>query len=198
MKKLVFGVGINDADYIVRKQINKISIWCPYYVVWYGMLKRCYSAEALNKRKTYIGCKVCDKWLMFSKFKIWMMSQNWKNKDLDKDIFRPGNKMYSPETCVFVEPKINSLMLNPKSLRGPCVKGVSFHKALNKFVARVSDRGLCKNLGVFNTEKEACNAYLVAKSNILLREAECNTDKKVSKGLMRHAELLLKEVVLCI
>ena len=43
-----------------------------------------------------------------------MESQDWKGKQLDKDIISPGNKIYSPDTCVFVEPKINKLIQGKK------------------------------------------------------------------------------------
>ena len=49
-KKLVYGVGINDADYVTRKwetievndkQKQKLVWICPYYSVWTHMLERC-------------------------------------------------------------------------------------------------------------------------------------------------------------
>ena len=50
-RKLVFGVGINDADYAVTEyettEVNGVRkqkfVWgCPYYLTWKGMLRRCY------------------------------------------------------------------------------------------------------------------------------------------------------------
>ncbi len=66
------------------------------------MLQRCYSESYLNKRPSYRGCSVCEEWKTFSNFMAWMKNKNMENLELEKDILVPGNKLYSPETCVFV------------------------------------------------------------------------------------------------
>ena len=109
-KRLVYGVGINDADYVVQKwetigyvngkQKQKLIWICPYYSAWKSMLKRCYSSKYQDKRPTYKGCSVSDEWLTFSVFKVWMEKQDWEGKQLDKDLLFEGNKIYSADTCV--------------------------------------------------------------------------------------------------
>lgn len=111
-KRLVYGVGNNDADYVVekREEIGYVGgkrrrklMWvCPYYQTWKDMIKRCYSTKCQEKFPTYKGCSVSADWHTFSNFKAWMEKQNWEGKQLDKDILIEGNKVYSPETCVFV------------------------------------------------------------------------------------------------
>ena len=79
-KKLVYGIGINDADYAVTEwetiEVNgkrkKKLVWgCPYYRTWKDMLRRCYSTKFQETNPTYIGCSVSDEWLTFSVFKSW-------------------------------------------------------------------------------------------------------------------------------
>ena len=118
-RKLVCGVGNNDSDYVVTKfetivvngKLKQKLIWvCPYYRVWKGMLERCYSIKYQESQPTYIGCSVTDEWLTFSAFKNWMEKQNFEGMQLDKDLLIEGNKVYSPETCVFVSGMVNNFI----------------------------------------------------------------------------------------
>ena len=68
-QKLVYGVGINDADYVVRrmktikvngKRKQKLVWECPYYRVWKAMLQRCYSIKTQDKNPSYKGCSVSE------------------------------------------------------------------------------------------------------------------------------------------
>lgn len=68
MKRKVYGVGINDANY----KVQPFDKNCPYYQTWYGILSRCYSKHKQKRQPTYIGCRVCYEWLTFSNFKVWM------------------------------------------------------------------------------------------------------------------------------
>lgn len=92
MKKTIYGVGTNDANYLV---VNK-GVRCPYYKKWSSMLERCFSKSLHKKHPTYIGCTVCNEWLLFSNFRSWMMKQEWVGMELDKDIISIGNKKYCP------------------------------------------------------------------------------------------------------
>lgn len=125
--KLVYGVGVNDADYVVQKferigyEAGKIKlnlVWvCPYYSIWMAMLKRCYSAKYQESRPTYTGCTVATEWLTFSNFKSWMEKQDWQNKHLDKDLLFEGNKVYNSDTCMFVTQLVNSFINNGGAIR---------------------------------------------------------------------------------
>lgn len=109
MRRPVYGVGINDANYQITPIINGRQVMCPIYQAWSGMLERCYSGKYQAKKPTYIGCAVCNEWLTFSKFRAWMLKQDWQGKQIDKDIRVKGNKIYSAETCMFVTNKENSV-----------------------------------------------------------------------------------------
>ena len=97
-ERLVYGVGINDADY----QVSKGNWRCPFYKTWKNMLARCYSPAFQRNQPLYIGCSVDERWHRFSHFKAWMEGQDWEGKALDKDRLTNGNKIYGPDTCVFL------------------------------------------------------------------------------------------------
>lgn len=158
-RKLVCGVGVNDSWYLTKINIDGKEVKCPFYKKWSSMLSRCYSEKYQKKQITYKECSVCDEWLLFSNFKSWMEKQDWNGKHLDKDILIQGNKIYSPDTCLFITQAINNLMSYDKATKGCYQKGVTYHEATGKFVARFSLNGKKKYLGLFNSEDEAYSAY---------------------------------------
>ena len=127
-KKLVCGVGINNADYVVTvyetigyengKQKRRVVWRCPFYSRWNDMLARCYTTSYKQRFPTYEGCYVCKEWLIFSNFKAWMEKQDWEGKELDKDLLVSRNKVYSPETCVFVDKRVNLFLTESSANRG--------------------------------------------------------------------------------
>ncbi len=165
--RIIYGVGINDADYIVRPIINDKQLSCPYYSRWLDMLVRCYNEREHERHPTYIDCYVCDEWMRFSNFKSWMKTQDWKGKFLDKDILIQGNKEYSSDTCLFVTCAINNLLLDRKAKRGQYPQGVDFSKQLKKYRARVKVNGKEKHLGYFDNDTDAFEAYKTAKYLII-------------------------------
>lgn len=162
-RKPVYGVGINDAEYVVSPKLNGRQVTCIYYRVWKDMLARCYSSKTQAKYPTYKGCSTCDEWLVFSVFKDWMKAQDWKGNELDKDILKQGNKIYSPKTCLFLTHSINSLLNTNKTSRGIYPIGVSYHKATGKYQSNVNINDKLKYLGLFKTVKLAREAYKTAK-----------------------------------
>ena len=186
--KLVCGVGVNDADYVVQpRDADGRAVWCPYYEVWSSMLKRAYSAKYREHRPTYIGVTVCEEWHSFMAFRAWMMTQDWEGKQLDKDIVVPGNKVYSPATCVFVSSQINSLLTDSAGQRGKWPIGVSWHKARNGFQARVKENGRLQYIGLFATPEAAHRAWRKEKVRIVRTAARECDDPRVSTGLLRHS-----------
>lgn len=89
--------------------INKQSKNKKSYRVWLSMIYRCYGK---NIRPYYKNCNVCNEWLCYENFEKWF-NENYYEIDneivaLDKDIFSCENKIYSPNTCIFVPQRINS------------------------------------------------------------------------------------------
>ena len=197
-KILVYGVGINDADYVVRKyktieyvdgkQKQKLVWYCPYHRTWKNMLKRCYSSKFHERQPTYKGCSVSIEWITFSNFRAWMESQDFEGKQLDKDLLLEGNKMYSKETCVFVTRGINLFTTDRGASRGEWLIGVCWHKGEGKFVS------MCRNpftkkqehLGYFNCELEAHQAWLKRKLVLAHELAAEQTDRRVAKALIER------------
>jgi len=81
------------------------------YHIWYDMIRRCYNND--EKFKWYWDCSVCDDWHNFQNFVDWFninyYSVPGETMHLDKDIICKGNRIYSPETCVFVPVRINEI-----------------------------------------------------------------------------------------
>ena len=193
MKKLrkVYGVGINDANYAVcPKGPDGKQVFCPYYLTWKKMLERAYCPKYLARQPTYIGVTVCEEWHSFMAFHAWMETQDWQGKQLDKDIIAPGNKVYSPDTCVFVPPAINSLLLDCGATRGEWPIGVSWHKPTRKFRARVSIARRDKHLGTFTCPHEAHMAWREAKVRLIRDAAREQDDPRIYAGLLLHAALI--------
>lgn len=163
-RRLVYGWGINDADYVVQPTVNGKQIMCPFYDKWIAMLNRGFSTLYKEKHKSYSDVTVAEEWKYFTAFKTWMQTQYWDGMELDKDILFPGNTVYSAQTCVFVPPKINKgvntkITLNTRD----CPLGV--YRIRNKFRASVSGGdNVSAYLGNYGTKEEAHKVWQLAKS----------------------------------
>lgn len=157
-KNFLYGKGINDASYCVSDYSTGEQIVCPYYKRWYDMVKRCYSPHALKRMPSYERYSVCQDWLRFSNFKVWMECQNWSGQVLDKDIVIPGNVNYSPESCVFIPEYLNLALVSVARC-----KGVSYHKRSNMYYAVITRGSVKSHLGSFHSEFEAVLCYIEAK-----------------------------------
>jgi hypothetical protein len=197
-KRLIYGVGINNADYIVEKreiigyedgkQKRKLVWICPYFRVWRGMLERCYSEKWQEKYPTYRGCSVSTEWLTFSVFKSWMMTQDWEGLQLDKDLLVQGNKIYSADTCVFVTQTVNKFINDRGNDRGEWLLGVNLYKRTGMFQARCCNHFSKKRefLGYFTSEQEAHQAWKKRKLELAHEIAAIQTDQRVAEALINR------------
>lgn len=198
MKK-IYGVGINDANYKVQifetigvkddgSLIRKILWHCPYYTCWKNMLRRCYSEKFLKKNPSYLGCYTVPEWHYFMAFRVWMEKQDWKGKSLDKDLIFPGNKVYGPETCIFISAKINTFITESNSSRGEWPIGVYFNKKKQEFVAQCNDIETGKNryLGRSNDAQEAHKKWLTFKLEQAMILASREIDERIAKALIER------------
>lgn len=190
-KKLVFGFGVNDADYMVKPfGPDGKRIRCPFYQTWISMLERAYSSKCHAKHPTYIGVTVCEEWRSFMSFRAWMMEQDWEGKHLDKDILVPGNKVYSPKTCAFVTREVNNLLTDHAASRGDWPIGVSWHRQRNKFQSRINENKKRRSLGLFHSPHEAHLAWREEKVRLVRKAAEECDDPRVAAGLLRHSVVI--------
>lgn len=111
MQPTVSGVGfIGDGIYKPGSGSNKTNA----YDYWSHMMQRCYSDIYHEKFPTYKDCEVCEEWQNFQNFAEWFYDnapeELGRFVHLDKDIKIKGNKIYSPEACMFVSAYENSAM----------------------------------------------------------------------------------------
>ena len=184
-KKLLFKVALNDAEYKVISIIDGKKYRCPFYASWHGMLTRCYSKGFQERNVTYKGCSVDKEWLTFSSFKKWMKTKDWKNKQLDKDILYPNNKIYSSEKCLFVDQRINLLFNYHANRRGGQPIGVTFSNG--KYRAFCNFNGKRKCLGLYKNASKASRSYYVRG----IAYTYIN-NSELYRALLTHANLILK------
>ena len=195
--KLVRGFGINDVEYVIQKKESKIvdgkrkqkTIWvCPYYEKWQQMLVRCYDKKYQNKYPTYKDCTLHPSWLYLSNFKAWVDEQpnkDWMSCNLDKDLLVEGNKHYSPSTCVFVDKKVNSFIIDGAAKRGKHMLGVCWNKRDLCYVSRCSDPFKTESgyLGYFDSELEAHLTWKRKKCEYACKLADLQRDERVANAL---------------
>lgn len=190
--KLVYGVGINDADYPVKPVLNLGStkrLICPFYQKWKSMLERCYSKKYQMVQPTYIGCSVCKDWLTFSNFKEWLLSVGYCGSagfELDKDLLTKDCKIYSPETCIIVETLVNRFITNNPYSKNSCFMiGASKQMGSNKFSAYCNNPFSKKGeyLGCFEYEIDAHLAWKKRKHELACQLADLQTDERVANAL---------------
>lgn len=168
--KLVYGFGINDADYFVQRfeyQNGKCKrVWvCPIYVDWKSMLSRVFSKKVSLENPTYAGTTICDEWKYFSNFRDWVLNgqpvKSFEDCQLDKDIIYLNNKHYSPQTCCYVPPLVNSFITDRKNDRGVAMLGVSYMASCDRYIAACNDPlgRYDKYSGCYKTELEAHIAW---------------------------------------
>lgn len=188
-------MGINDADYVVKvyKTISyeggkrqREKVWvCPFHTKWTNMLQRCYSEGYQKRTPTYSGCFVCEEWLRFSNFKAWMEQQPWEGMELDKDILIKGNKVYSPDTCIFISRMVNAFVVERDASRGEHPIGVYWNKHSGKYMARCQNPFTNKYeyLGYFTDAQEAHKAWLTKKNELAFALAALQEDHRVADAL---------------
>ncbi|EHM6953344.1 hypothetical protein KGV31_002143 [Vibrio parahaemolyticus] len=161
-RNTAYNIGIRDLpSNEIRNQDGTNTV---LYKVWSSMLQRCYSQSFLSKFPTYRGCSVCEEWLTLSEFKKWFDAHYIEGYELDKDLLFKGNKIYSPQTCVFIPKHVNSFI--SAGGKGKLMRGVSLRPDGKKYIANIFDIDTKKPkyLGSFNTECEAHHAYLTKKN----------------------------------
>lgn len=181
-EKVMYNLGyMGEGKYYGYK--NKIST--PQYNCWHGMFYRCLDKKFKEKCKTYDECQITEKWFNFQEFGQWYDEHYYKVENermsLDKDILIKGNKLYSPETCIFVPQRINMLFVKSNAKRTNLPIGVSYDEKLDKYVSRYSKihnmKRISKYIGIFDTPIQAFNAYKFEKEKYIKEVAEDYKDQ---------------------
>ena len=151
----VFGVGYIGAGehttYIDRTKT-------PQYKTWQNMLQRCYDEKTQKRNPSYKGCTVCKHWHNFQNFAKWYIEnypEDGRPYQLDKDIKVNGNKVYSPDTCVFVTKIENVAAATAKSYQIRTPKS-------NRRVFVSNLAAFCRKVGL---HKSAMNSVVSGRIN---------------------------------
>lgn len=172
----VAGFGINDAPYSVKPRNQPM---CPFYKVWYNMVSRVYGDAYRKVYDAYHECSIAPEWTSFMTFRAWMETQDWQGNHLDKDLLVQGNKLYSPDTCVFVSREVNNFLIDRSSNR-EMLKGVTRTRT-GVYIAQC-----CGDyLGSFPTAEEAHTVYTQTKNQRgveLALKQKCQKIKSVLLG----------------
>jgi len=136
------------------------------YKCWHSMMQRCYDRNFHKANKSYIDCSVEKAWHNFQVFAEWF-EQNYPNDvdsfELDKDSKVPGNRVYSPETCLFI-PKVLNIKTSAE-------KSHTLIDPNGNRVDVVNLRGFCKenNLSVQNLYAVRSGKFSHHKGWVLVR-----------------------------
>lgn len=166
--KLINGAGyVGVGNYKTVEPNGKLT---RIYVTWHDMLVRCYKEKVRHLHPSYEGCTMCDKWLNFQNFAKWYEKNYYDigegRMHLDKDILCIGNKVYSPEYCVFVPQRINMIFMS-KPNKDNLPSGIS-RSITGRYTASYNTKGL----GTYNTLEEALMPYNKAKMQHIHNVAE--------------------------
>ena len=176
-EKRHYNIGyIGEGEYkpTINKKPSKI------YTIWHDMLGRCYDEKHRHKYKTYSNITVCDEWLNFQNFAKWFDENYYEVEGeemcLDKDILIKDNKVYSPDTCIFVPERINNLFIKSNNIRGKYPIGVTYNKKINKYQAQCK---ILKNnkietyyIGIYDTVYMAFLIYKDFKEKYIKKVAD--------------------------
>lgn len=164
--KSFLGIGYLGYGKYSSKINNKAT---KEYICWQNMLKRCYDKKFQEKQPYCSNVSVCKEWHNFQNFAKFYKENYPKIENikfqLDKDLLQQNikNKIYSPDTCVFLPQRINSFTTNKKSTNTSGYMGVD--KVKNRWKARINcfKNDKIISIGTFLCSEEAYMAYKNAR-----------------------------------
>jgi len=167
--KFLFNLGyVGDGKYSSGKHRK-------YYDKWRDMIRRCYDEKIHSKSPHYIGCSVDPEWYSFQNFATWLDENKWNGIDqLDKDLIKEGNKLYSPKTCCLLPPELNSSLSHMFETGIRELKNGSWYARV-----RISKKSKAKS---FKTYEKALKFYVV------------NKDIELQKMLKKYKVILNKDI----
>lgn len=188
MIRRICGWGINDADFIVYPKINGRREMIPTYRKWSNMLLRILDEKQLIKCPEYKDVSICKNWQYFTNFHNWMNNYigDITGLEIDKDIYIPGNKVYSSNTCCFVSKDINDLFRDNSKTKKSNLPNNIFTSPPNSYRAVY----LGNYLGTSKDVDILVERVNLAKAEHYEQLAEQQTDERIFTGLLRHADLL--------
>lgn len=189
LRKLVYGVGIND-------------VMIPYFTgtrtwrTWSGIIRRTDNRDPkwINKqnKQSYVDCTLDPRWYKLSVFKEWIEQwDDFENKEVDKDILIPGNKIYGPDTCLMVRPIVNAWF--KPTIKGDLPRGVCWNsswrrgKSPNPYRTQITPIGGKRtSLGCYDTVEEASAVFEKSRKEQIQILIETETDLKVKNAMIER------------
>lgn len=162
----------------------------PARIKWDSLFKRVYDENFHIKQPTYKDCVVCEEWFDFQIFAKWFEETCPNHSfELDKDVLLSGNKLYSPDTVLWLPQEINSFFQQGmKNKILPC--GV--HKHGNKYRAECSSgKSRYRSISV-STITEAKELYEAYRSKRILELAEqyrTQISMQAFESLIAHGDI---------
>ena len=175
--KSLYGIGYIGIGEYKTKENNKMT---SAYKAWINMFSRCYSESANKYFPTYVNCTVSEDFHCFQDFAKWYYDNMWGENikfQIDKDILIKNNKVYSKDTCVLVDSKLNHILAKSSITNGEYPIGVYFDKRLNAFTPQFKIDGKKIYLGVYNNPTDAFYRYKEAKEKYIKEIADEYKDK---------------------
>ena len=176
----VRGVGFFGVGPHIGKIGQGSSVSSKEYVHWTSMLTRSYADYYHERFPTYIGCSVDEQWHNYQEFAEWCQWQTgFKDEGsvLDKDLLVSGNKVYGPETCVFLPPELNNLIVTQTKAGKDTPPGISYQNGCGKYIVSCAIDGKNKNLGRYKCPHEAFAVYKAFKEALVKEKAEEYKDR---------------------
>lgn len=177
-----FGVGAHKGT-----EINK-------YGSWSGMLYRCYNKKFKEKYPSYRECYSVDSWHCYQTYADFYENCPYREPGwhLDKDLLVPGNKIYGPETCVYLPPSINNKLFYSPIRNQYGLRGVWYDVGCSKWRAIVSSTIDKRTIiGYFDSKEEANATALSVEAEYfraVAEEWEGRLDPRAIQGLLNLAE----------
>lgn len=160
-RKMLYGVGVNDAHYATQPTVNGKCAVDPAYRAWVNVLQRAYSQKYHAKKPTYSDVTVCKEWHSFRSFRPWWIANYREDWQLDKDLLAPGNREYGPDACIYVPQWLNKFTVDSGASRGELPIGVSIHKQTGMYQSHCCNPidGKQHRIGYFTAPKAAHQAW---------------------------------------
>lgn len=180
--------------------LPRAKVGCRYvtraYSHYANMRSRTTKGTADSVRNpSYEG--VTNRFTDFQEFADWCQTQVGYacGYHLDKDLLCAESKGYSKDTCVFLPPEVNTLLIKRDRDRGEFPLGVCLHKQTGKFFSQCAENsgGRQTYLGLHDTVECAFLAYKVVKEAFIKQQANKwrdQIDPRAYNALMNYEVLI--------
>ena len=188
LRRLVHGVGEND---VMIPGFTQTRTWRT----WSGIIRRTDMRDpkwvSQPGKAYYKDCTLDPRWFKLSVFKEWIEQwDDYENKEIDKDLLIPGNKIYGPDTCMMVRPIVNAWF--KPTVKGELPRGVCLNTNWKRkqspypYKAQISPIGGKRtNLGSYATIEEAVAVFESARREQIKVLIDTETDPKVKNALVK-------------